>query len=109
MVTVTFRRDSRNRLSSIFAKGHAGWAEAGHDIVCAAASAILQAAWVGLTDHAHVDVEGDRAGGRFEMRWPQASRDRDDVQAIVATAELALVQIARQSAGHVRVRSEQET
>jgi len=108
MVTVTFNRDSRNRLSSVFAEGHAGWADAGKDVVCAAASAILQAAWVGLTDHAHVEVEGERTGGRLAMRWPESERERIDVQAIVATAELAIVQIGRQFPQAVRARTGQE-
>ena len=108
MVTVTFRRDSRNRLSSVFAEGHAGWADPGEDVVCAAASAILQAAWLGLAEHARVDVDGERTGGRLAMRWPEAARDRDDVRAIVATAELSIAQIARQFPKNVAVRSAKE-
>jgi uncharacterized protein len=108
VVTVTFRRDSRRRLSSVFADGHAGWAEHGEDVACAAVSAILQAAWLGLTDHARVAVEGDRSPGQLSMRWPEAERDRDDVRAIVATAELAIAQIARQFPRHVRTRGAEE-
>ena len=105
---MTFRRDSRNRLSSVFADGHAGWAARGEDLACAAVSAILQAAWVGLTDHAHVAIDGEREDGRLEMRWPDTARDRDDVRAIVATAELAIGQIAQQYPKHVRAKSAQE-
>jgi uncharacterized protein YsxB (DUF464 family) len=102
VVTVTFRRDSHDRLSSVFAEGHAGWADRGDDVVCAAASAILQAAWLGLAEHARVDVTGERTGGRLAMRWPETAREREDVRAIVATAELAIAQIARQFPEHVR-------
>ena len=105
---MTFRRDSRNRLSSVFAEGHAGWAEHGEDVACSAVSAILQAAWVGLTDHARVDVEGERTPGRLAMRWPDTERDRDDVRAIVATAELAIGQIARQFPKNIAAHSAQE-
>ena len=105
---MTFRRDSRKRLSSVFAEGHAGWADRGEDLACAAVSAILQAAWVGLTDHAHVAVEGERAGGLLSMRWPETERDRDDVRAIVATAELAIGQIARQYPRNVRAADARE-
>jgi uncharacterized protein len=108
VVTVTFRRDSRNRLSSVFAEGHAGWADPGKDVVCASASAILQAAWLGLAEHARVEVEGERTGGRLAMRWPEAARDRDDVQAIVATAELSIVQIARQFPQNIAAKRAQE-
>jgi len=109
VLKVTFRRDSRNRLSSLFAEGHAGWADAGQDVVCAAASAVLQAAWLGLAEHAHVAVEAERSGGRLALRWPAAARDREDVQAIVATAELSIDQIARQYPEHVRADREAET
>ena len=105
---MTFRRDSRNRLSSVFAEGHAGWADPGEDVVCAAASAILQAAWLGLAEYARIAIEGERTGGRLAMRWPEAERDRDDVRAIVATAELAIGQIARQFPKHVHARAAQE-
>jgi uncharacterized protein YsxB (DUF464 family) len=108
VVTVTFRRDSRNRLSSVFADGHADWARHGEDLACAAVSAILQAAWLGLTDHAGVTIEGDRTGGHLAMRWPEAERDRDDVRAIVATAELSIAQIARQYPKHVRAQTDRE-
>lgn len=108
MVTVTFRRDSRNRLSSVFAEGHAGWADAGEDVVCAAVSAILQAAWLGLTDHAHVAVTGTRNKGSLGMTWSEETRDRDDVRAIVTTAELSIAQIARQYPSHVRVERTKE-
>ena len=105
---MTFRRDSRKRLSSVFAEGHAGWAEPGEDVVCAAASAILQAAWLGRAEHARVEGEGERTGGRLAMRWPEAARDRDDVRAIVATAELAIARIAQQFPKHVRAKDARE-
>jgi uncharacterized protein YsxB (DUF464 family) len=112
VVTVTFRRDSRERLSSVFADGDALFDDAGRDIVCAAVSAILQAAWLGLEQHAKVTLDagkGKRGGkGRLELRWPAESRDRDDVRAIVATAELSIEQIARQYPEHVRFTRVQE-
>ena len=96
MVEVRFRRDSRDRLSSVFSSGHAEQGKHGEDVVCAAVSALVQAAWVGLTDVAHVPVSGRRDEGDFLMTWPPEVRGRDDVRAIVATAELAIEQIAKQ-------------
>jgi uncharacterized protein len=97
MLDVRFRRDSRDRLSSVVSRGHAEQAEHGEDVVCAAVSALLQAAWAGLTDVAQVDVSGHRTPGDLVMRWPAEVRDRADVHAIVATAELAIRQIASQA------------
>jgi uncharacterized protein YsxB (DUF464 family) len=101
MLRVTFRTDSRNRLSSFSATGHAGWAEYGEDIVCAAASAILQAARLGLEDHAGVALEVEQHSGTLELRWPEGTRDDPAVQAIAATARLAIAQLAEQYPDHI--------
>ncbi len=108
MVTVTFRRDSRGRLSSLVSRGHAEHGAHGTDIACAAVSALLQAAWAGLTDVASVEVAGHRHAGDLAMRWPEDARERADVRAIVATAELAIEQIAAQYPGAVRLARESE-
>ena len=105
MLSVTFYRDSRKRLSRIVAEGHAGWADAGEDVVCAGASAVLQTAWLGLAQHAGVAVTAERDAGRLDLRWPEAARDRDDVRAIVETARLAIEHLAEQFPAHVRAAS----
>ncbi len=106
MVEVRIREDGRARLSSFFASGHAGWAEDGKDIVCAAVSAILQAAWLGLSEVAHVEVAGTRKKTQseavLELAWPQGSRDDAGVKAIVTTAALSIERIAAQYPDHVR-------
>jgi uncharacterized protein YsxB (DUF464 family) len=106
MVEIRIREDGRNRLSSFFASGHADWAEDGKDVVCAAVSAILQAAWLGLSEVSHVDVIGTRqktgAKGILELAWPEASRDDAGVKAIVTTAALSIERIAMQYPNHIR-------
>jgi uncharacterized protein YsxB (DUF464 family) len=108
MVEVRFRRDSRNRLSSVVSRGHAGQAEPGEDVACAAVSALLQAAWAGLTDVAGVEVTGRHRKGNFLMQWPEDARDRPDVHAIIATAEIAIEQIGKQNRRFVRYLRESE-
>lgn len=109
MVTVTFYRDSRNRLSSVFAKGHAGWAESGRDVVCAAVSAILQAACAGLQEHAKLDVGMKRGAGELSFSLPESARDDAGAVAIARTAEIAIEQIAKQHPRHVAAAFERET
>ena len=108
MIEVVFRRDSRNRLSSVLATGHAFRGDPGQDVVCAAVSAILQSAWAGLTEVAGVPVSGRRESGDLEMRWPEGTREREDVVAIVRTAEVSIEQIARQEPEAIRCRREDE-
>jgi uncharacterized protein YsxB (DUF464 family) len=110
VVEVTFRRDSRQRLSSVFASGHAEFGAFPDDVVCAAVSAILQAAYAGLEDVARVRLRGARRrAGDLAFTIPEDDRDRLDVHAIVATAELSLHQLERQYPGHVRVESATES
>jgi uncharacterized protein YsxB (DUF464 family) len=90
LLEVRIRKDSQQRLSSFLATGHVDLAESGQDVVCAAISAILQAAWFGL-------------------RWPAAVRDDPAVRAIVATAALSVERIAAQYPDHVRIIHEQAT
>jgi uncharacterized protein YsxB (DUF464 family) len=103
MVEVEFVEDSRGRLSSVFATGHAEFGEFPTDVVCAAVSAILQAAYAGLQDVAHVQFDGKRVPGRLEIPIPPGDRERADVRAIVLTAAISLEQLARQYPGHLRV------
>lgn len=103
MLQVVFFKDSRNRLSSIFADGHAEAGAYGTDVVCAAVSAILQAARLGLEAHAKVSLEVVQRPAEFRMVWPPEVRDQASVAAIAATAELAVRQIAAQYPDHVSV------
>jgi uncharacterized protein len=103
VLEVIFYRDSRGRLSSIFASGHAEFAIAADDLVCAAVSAILQAARLGLERHAGVNLEARQEAGALRLRWPAARRDDESVRAIVATAELSVEQIAAQYPEHVKL------
>jgi uncharacterized protein YsxB (DUF464 family) len=102
VVEIHIREDSRARLSSFFASGHAGWADDGRDVVCAAVSAILQSAWLGLAEVAHVAVEGTRDKGLLELAWPESARDDAAARAIVTTAALSIERIAMQYPDHIR-------
>ena len=90
-------------MSLIFASGHAEAGIAGDDVVCAAASAILQAAQLGL--ERYCELPGTTVRGEAQMRVaiPVAARDRDDVRAIVATAEFAIDHLAWQFPVNVRI------
>jgi uncharacterized protein YsxB (DUF464 family) len=112
MLDVVFRRDSHERLSSVFAGGHVEIPETTSDeysLVCAAASGILQAARLGLEAHVKLPLDVSQRSGELGMRWPPSARDDERVAAIVETARLAVEQIASQYPQHVRVRYEVES
>ena len=111
MLEVVFRRDSRDRLSSVFASGHVEIEETSSDeysLVCAAVSAILQAARLGLEAHVKVPLDVSQQSGELSMRWANRARDDERVVAILETARLAVEQIASQYPQHVRVSAEAE-
>jgi uncharacterized protein YsxB (DUF464 family) len=106
MVDVVFYRDGRERLSRFFASGHVEIPQSSSDeysLVCAAVSAVLQAARAGLEQYAKIPVAVDMRGGHLDVTLPEHTRDDAGAAAIVATAELAVEQIARQYPAHVRV------
>jgi uncharacterized protein YsxB (DUF464 family) len=106
MVEVTFYRDGRERLSRFFASGHVEIPQSSSDeysLVCAAVSAVLQAARAGLEEHAKIDTAAQMRAGHLDVRVPENVRDDASVVAIVHTAEIAIEQIARQYPQHVRV------
>jgi uncharacterized protein len=104
MLEVTFYRDRLGRFSGLVARGHADFAEHGEDVVCAAVSAILQAAALGLAECAGAEMGAQRRPGRLELSWREDQRDWESVRAIVGTAELAVEQIARRFPKHVRLK-----
>jgi len=108
LVTIRIRKDSRRRLSSFLATGHAGWAADGEDVVCAAISTILQSAWLGLAEVARVPVSGTRRSSRLALAWPEETRSRPGVRAIVETAARSLEALAEQYPDHIRVVPEAE-
>ncbi|HEY3675100.1 MAG TPA: ribosomal-processing cysteine protease Prp [Candidatus Tumulicola sp.] len=103
MLEVSFVRDDRGRLAAVRALGHADYDQAGDDVVCAAVSAILQAARLGLERHVKVRLEATQESGVLDMAWPPEARDDASVVAIVRTAELAVSEIADQYPEHVRI------
>lgn len=109
MLDVVFHRDSRQRLSSVFASGHVEIPETSSDeysLVCAAVSAILQAARLGLEAYAKIPLEASQERGGLRLHVPEQARAGERVAAILETARLAVEQIASQYPQHVRVRNE---
>lgn len=109
MVTVVFRKDSLNRLSSVSARGHSEWSQTGNDVVCAAVSAILQTARLGLEEVVPARLTVSQRRGTMVLRWDENMRDDPALNAILRTAELSLRQIAGQYPQQVLVRSEAQT
>ena len=89
MVRVVINRNGDGVIRAFCAEGHAG-GEYGTDIYCAAISAILQTAVVGLCEYAGVNPEVDITDGYLECELCSADAAREDVRAITETMFLGL-------------------
>ena len=94
MTTVRFL-EAGGRLYGFTARGHAGYAPSGEDIVCAAVSVLTQTALLGLGEVLGVPVEwsrDDRAGAlRASIR-----ESTDGTEIVLRTLEAGLKNIAGQ-------------
>jgi uncharacterized protein YsxB (DUF464 family) len=81
--------------------GHAGFAEAGSDIVCAAISALVLSAAEGLRAHCKVKTAVEDAPSAYRLEVPAGGDER--AQAVLETAIGGLQAIAASYPRHLRV------
>lgn len=105
MLKIRFQRSQADGLTGFEAKGHAEYADAGEDIVCAAASAILQAAALGLTELIAVKPRLVIKPGLMICECPRYANEAERLkaQAIVETALLGCRNLAYQYPNHIQI------
>ena len=103
MLEVTFFRDGDSRFAGFAARGHADFSEYGQDIVCAAVSAILQAARLGLEHYGGGEIQATQEPGSMRLLVGEGARDNESIAAIGTTADLAATQVARRFGAHVSI------
>lgn len=91
-IVLTRRNES---IVAIESSGHAQYCESGKDIVCAAVSALIQAAVLGLKDYAKLAVGSEIVDGNvyFTLESNIAPTDRVKADAILETMRLGLISI----------------
>ena len=107
MIRAVFYRDGQGAIQRFEIAGHAGYAPHGDDIVCAAVSALGQAAILGLEEVLGIvpQVELDQEG-RLVCQLPASipGERREAAQAILETARVGIAAIARDYGQYVQVR-----
>ena len=87
------------KIVQVEAKGHAGFAKHGRDIVCSAVSAIIQTALIGLMDFSSckVSYEKNDENGYIKFIVPEPITETEGIrqQAILKTMMLGLQDVER--------------
>lgn len=91
------------------AKGHAGYAEHGEDIVCAAVSAITQTALIGITENISCPCSVDISDGRLELIIDDsaAAEKRDKAELILGVMLSGLRSIESQYDNYLKVKKKE--
>lgn len=100
MVRVRVTRDAAGDVVGLSARGHAGFAAHGSDIVCAAVSAILETALMGIEAFSPEGQHHELDDGL--LRWQ--GRPTPATRTIWGTALLGLGSIARDHPRHLEVK-----
>ncbi len=70
MIDICIIRNRDNQIEKFKVSGHAGYANKGEDIVCAAVSAIVQTAVMGISDVLSIDMEYTQTKGYASFCLP---------------------------------------
>ncbi len=105
MIDIAFTRGPSG-FTGFEVRGHSGLEAAGRDIVCAAVSAVAQAAVMGLKEAVGCPVDADIDSGYLRCivdEGRMGSGTRREAQAVIKTALVALEDISEQYPERVRV------
>ncbi|HBT47154.1 MAG TPA: ribosomal-processing cysteine protease Prp [Peptococcaceae bacterium] len=105
MVRVTLWCDEGGQTVGFSVYGHAGYRPRGRDIVCAAVSALTQAAVLGLEEYLSVAPEVHKGEGSLRCLIPEdlPLPEREKAEVIFGTMELGLRAIAMSYSRFVQV------
>ena len=104
MTTVTFLRDARG-LCGIRVSGHAGYAPAGEDIVCAAASVLITTCANALESVAGIRPDVSQKPVMIQVSLPDglSPAGEHDARVILRTAEQGFLDIAAQYPSYLQI------
>jgi uncharacterized protein YsxB (DUF464 family) len=93
MIQIALQSSRQGWIQEFTVKGHAGYDEPGKDIVCAAVSAVVQTAVIGLTDVAGVHPEHTQHKGLLHCALPDdMSKEQKKAAGVILQTMLAGLQ-----------------
>lgn len=102
MINLTILK-SNDAITTLQAKGHSGYAEAGQDIVCSAVSTIMQTTLNGLLEVTKTDVDYEINQDIPFLRITVKAED-EKAQILMRSAYLALKQIADDYKKYIKIK-----
>lgn len=108
LIRVKVQRDRRGRIRRLKVSGHAGWSEAGQDIVCAAVSALTLNLVNSCQSLLGVSLPATARNGFLDLDVPPDLPDEisDQVQLLLESCVFGLWQTAVQYRHHVTMSGE---
>ena len=108
MITATLKFAGKDIYKGFTVEGHSGSAPKGKDIVCAAVSAIVQTALIGIDEVAHLDKTYSISDGFVNCVLPENTGEDNycRAQTIIRVMHLGLISIAQQYNDFVRIKEE---
>jgi uncharacterized protein YsxB (DUF464 family) len=105
MVSFSIKYDRDNRINGFTCSGHAGYAEKGTDIVCAAVSALTQSAILALERLVVIDLKlkADSKTGFLDCSWVNIPQKTEQAELIIKMVALGLAEIQKQYPDHLQV------
>ena len=101
MIRINIEKNESNLIVGYTVNGHAGFATEGQDIVCSAVSTLTMVAINGLEEHLQCEIAYEIKDGYLQVELKQTPDDL--TQAILATMEIGLKDIAEQYPQRVRI------
>lgn len=101
MIKISVMRQDDDKIISLSIEGHAGLGAYGHDIVCAAVSALAQSVILGLAEHLHRDIGYDVKPGYLSVELKTAPDEL--TEAVFAVAILGFTEIEKSYPKNIRL------
>ena len=106
MIDVRISRNSEGMINSFIVSGHSGYAEEGHDIVCAAVSTAVQSVALGADEVIGADnCKTAMKDAYFEWKCPEGldKETQSKLRVLTETAYLVIGQLQEQYPGYLRI------
>ncbi|MGB9812520.1 MAG: ribosomal-processing cysteine protease Prp [Thermovenabulum sp.] len=97
MVKITVWKDKEGSITKLEIKGHAGYADYGKDIICAAVSALGETAILGIEKIALINTNSTKKEGYLSIEIPKdiSKESRYKADIILQTTAMGLEDIAK--------------